>query len=255
MATIVTTNLLSTIAQMGLATLREKIELIKRTNREYEKAISATTKGSTVNVVVPAPITAVSVTPGGVHPNDTVAVTPTVVPITLDQWYRAAFAFSDKQAAQVDRGIVPMQIAEAIRGLVFKMETDVWLNYKKFYGYSGVAATTPFATDISEFLTAEKLANDQLMPVDRRALLMNTAANANWKGLRRNFDRNFQDVGVETAWTPFVPTHTSGTNTGSDINGAHATVGVKTLTIHGGALGTFVVGDVFTIAGFTQQYV
>jgi hypothetical protein len=254
MAVIVTSALLSTIAKMGLATLRESIQLVKRTNREYEKDISATTKGSTVNVVVPAPITAVSVTPGGVHPNDTVAVTPTIVPITLDQWYRAAFAFSDKQAAQVDRGIIPMQIQEAIRGLVNTIETNVWLNYKKFYGYAGVAGTTPFATDISEYLTAEKLANDQLMPSDRRALIMSTAANANWKGLRRTFDRNFEDVGVETVWTPFVPTHTAGANSGSDVNGAHATVGTKTITVHGGALGDFHVGDIITFSGHSQTY-
>jgi hypothetical protein len=254
MAVMVTTDLLSTIAKMGLATLRESIQLIKRTNREYEKDISATTKGSTVNVVVPAPITAVAVTPGGVHPNDTVAVTPTIVPITLDQWYRAAFAFTDKQAAQVDRGIVPMQIQEAIRGLVNKVEANVWLNYKKFYGYVGTAGTTPFATDLSTFLAAEKLANDQLMPVDRRVLIMDTAANANFKGLRRTFDKNFQDIGVDAVWSPFVPAHVAGTNSGSDINGAHATVGVKTLTVHGGALGDFHVGDVFTIAGDAQTY-
>lgn len=254
MAVMVTSDLLSTVAKMGLATLREQIQLVKRTNREYERDILAASPGSTVNVVVPAPITAVAVTAGGVHPNDTAAVTPTKVPVTLDQWYRAAFAFDDKQARQVDRGIIPMQIQEAIRGLVNKIETNVWLNYKKFYGYAGVAGTTPFATGIDEFLTAEKLANDQLMPGDRRALLLDTAANANWKGLRRNYDRNFADVGVEPAWTQHVPTHTAGTASGATTDTAGYAVGIKTVTLASAGTGTIVVGDIITFAGQTQTY-
>jgi hypothetical protein len=253
MAVIVTTDLLSTIARMGLASLREQIQLVKRTNREYERDISAATPGSTVNVVVPAPITAVSVTPGGVHPNDTAAVTPTIVPITLDQWYRAPFAFSDKQAVQVDRGIIPMQIQEAARGLANKIDVHTWLNYKKFYGFFGTPGTTPFSTDISEYLGAEKIANDQLMPGDRRALLMDTAANANWKGLRRNFDKNFDDVGVEAAWTQHVPTHTAGTwtNAGTTTGTNAAGQGVVNLT---GGTGSILVGDIVTFAGDTQTY-
>lgn len=255
MSTIVDTNLLSTIAQMGLATLREQIQLVRRTNREYESRITAASKGSTVNVIVPAPVTAVSVTPGGVHPNDTAAVTPTKVPITLDQWYRAPFAFTDKQAERVDNGIIPMQIQEAIRGLVNKIETNVWLNYKAFYGYAGVAGTTPFGTDVSEFLDAEKIANDQLMPLDRRALIMNTAANAKWRGLRRNFDTNFESVGVEPVWTQHVPSHTAGTwtNAGTADGTNAAGQGVVDLT---GGTGSILVGDVVTFAGAdTQTYV
>jgi hypothetical protein len=255
MALIVDTNLLNTIAQMGLASLREQIQIVKRTNREYERNIVAATPGTTVNVVVPAPITAVVVTPGGVHPNDTAAVTPTKVPITLNQWYRAAFDFSDKQAMQVDRGIIPMQIQEAIRGLVNTIESNVYLSYKAFFGYSGLAGTTPFGTDIGEFLTAERYANDQLMPLDRRALIMDTAANANWKGLRRTYDRNFGDVGVEPVWSPLTPTHTAGTwtNAGTTTGTNAAGQGVVNLT---GGTGSILVGDVVTFAGAdTQTYV
>lgn len=255
MALIVDTNLLNAVARMGLATLRESIQLVKRTNREYENDIAGATLNSTVNVIVPAPITAVNVTPSQVHPNDTVAVTPTKVPITLNQWKRAAFDFSDKQAKQVDRGIVPMQIQEAIRGLVNAIETDVWLNYKSFFGFSGVPTVTPFAADISEFLTAEKLANDQLMPGDRRALIMNTAANANWKGLRRTYDKNFGDIGVEPVWTQFVPTHTAGTASGATTNNAGYALGVQTVTLASAGTGTVLVGDVITFAGDTQTYV
>jgi hypothetical protein len=207
-----------------------------------------------VNVVVPAPITAVSVTPGGVHPNDTAAVTPTIVPITLTEWYRAPFAFSDKQAAQVDRGIVPMQMQEAIRGLVNKIESDVWLNYKKIYGYAGVAGTTPFATGVDEYLEADKIANDQVMPGDNRYLLFNTAANANWKRLQRTYDTSFANVGVEPAWTQHVPLHTAGTAVGATTDSTGYALGLKTITLASAGAGSILVGDVITFAGDSQTY-
>jgi hypothetical protein len=253
MATIVDTNLLSTIARMGLASFREKIGLVKRTNREYERDIMGATPGSTVNVIVPAAVSTVAVTPSHVPPG-AAAVTPTKVPITLDKWYRAPFAMDDKQFKQVDQGIVPMQIQEAIRSLANYIDGDVWLNYKKFFGYTGLAGTTPFGADVSEFLAADKLANDQLMPTDQRFLLTDTAANANWKGLRRNYDTNFADLGIDQSFANNVPTHTAGTwtNAGTTTGTNAAGQGVVNLT---GGTGSILVGDVVTFAGDTQTYV
>lgn len=258
MATIVDTNLLNTVAGMGLATLREVIQLVRRTNREYESDILAATPGSTVNVIVPAKITAVAVSPSHVPPG-AAAITPTKVPITLDQWYRAPFAFDDKQAKQVARGIIPMQIQEAIRGLANKIDTNVWATcYPKVYGYVGTAGTTPFGTDISEFLDAEKIANDQLMPPDRRALIMDTAANANWKGLRRNYDRNFVDVGVDAVWTNNVPTHTTTTNNNAfKVNQSSSptgyAVGDTAITVNTGT-GEINVGSIVSFSSHSQTY-
>lgn len=257
MATLVTTDVMSTIAAMGLATLREKIELVKRCNREYESEINSATPGSTVNVVVPARITTVAVTPSHVPPG-AAAATPTKVPITLDKWYRAPFAMDDKQMRQVNRGLIPMQVQEAIRSLANYIDVDVWLNYKKFYGYVGTAGTTPFGTDIAEFLDAEKIANDQLMPSDRRALLLNTAANANWKGLRRNYDRNFADIGVEQTWTNHVPTHTAGVNSNGFLVNQGTTptgydIGDTAITVDTGT-GEIVIGDILTFSSHSQTY-
>ena len=84
---------------------------------------------------------------------------------------------------------------------------------------------------------------------------MDTAANANWKGLRRNFDRNFDDVGVEEVWSQHVPTHTAGSyTTGYTATGTNA-LGATTVTTTGGALGTLLKGDIITFAGDTQPYV
>jgi hypothetical protein len=254
MATIVSTDLVNTVAAMGLASVREQIQLVKRTNREYERELLSATPNSTVNIIVPAAVTAVAVTPSHVRPGAS-AVTPTKVPVQLTEWYRTPFAFDDKQAKQVNNGIIPMQIEEAARGLVNAIEVDVWAkSYPKFYGFAGTAGSTPFAADVADYLLADKLANDQIMPGDRRALLMDTAANANWKGLRRNYDTNFEDVGVEPAWTQHVPRHVAGTASGATTDTTGYAVGLKTITLASAGTGSILVGDIITFAGDEQTY-
>lgn len=254
MAVLIDTNILNTVAAMGLATLREKLVHLPNTNRETEGQLVGATKNSTVNVIVPAEVTASPVTPSAVHPNDTPAVTPTKVPVMLTDHERAAFALTDKQQQQVAAGIVPMQVQEAVRGLANKIELSIAKQYKTFYGYVGVAGTTPFATDLSEFLSAEAVANEQLMPMDRRVLIMNSAASINFKGLRRTFDRNFEDIGARPEWSPFVQTHTAGTASGATTNTAGYALGVKTVTLASAGTGTILVGDIITFAGDTQTY-
>ena len=113
---LVTTNILNTVAAMGLSALREKIVMPRLVNRDYEEQISGAKKNATVNVSIPASITARTVAPDVVPPAVT-AVTPTVKAVTLDQWYEAPFAMDDKGLAQVQKGIVPMQITEAIKAI------------------------------------------------------------------------------------------------------------------------------------------
>jgi hypothetical protein len=261
--TVVTTSILNTVAAMGLATLRQQIQLVKRCNREYESEINAAKPGSTVNIVVPAAVSAAAVSPSYVPPGSA-QVTPSYVPITLNKWYRAPFAFDEKQLHQVDRGIIPMQINEAIKGLVNQIENDVWaVAYKKFYTAVGTAGTTPYGSDVKEFLDADKAANDNIMPIGDRFLINSTAAHANWIGLRRTYDTSFQRLDIDECWSQLVPTHTAGTYgetdkgtgaTGYQLNGVH-TLGATTLTVKGGTLGTILEGDVIAIAGSAQQYV
>ena len=67
-------------------------------------------------MAVPSAITTRSVTADVVPPAVT-AVTPTSVAITLDQWKEAPFAMSDQAISQVQQGIIPMQMSEAVKSL------------------------------------------------------------------------------------------------------------------------------------------
>ncbi|HUW57078.1 MAG TPA: hypothetical protein VMZ92_10615, partial [Planctomycetota bacterium] len=232
---LVTTNILGTTVAMGLNTLREQLALVHIANRDYEREITAQKRFATVNVSVPAAVAARVVAPDVVPPAVT-AVTPTSVPITLNQWYEAPFAMDDKGLAQVDRGILPMQAKEAIKGLANTIEDYLWSLYTTSYGYAGVAGTTPFATDLSDYLEARRVANTQLMDTVPRFMVINEVAEASALGLRAFQDASFRGdaegiingqigrkLGATWVMTQRVPTHTAGSygdgaNTGYQVD-------------------------------------
>ncbi len=189
---MVTTNVLQTLVAMGLRALRERVVLPQIVNRNVEGDIVGQKVGATVNVGLPAAVTTRAVVADVVPPAVT-AVTPTSVAVTLDQWQEAPFAMDDKGLAQVQRGIVPMQVSEAIKSLANTIDNFLWgLTHdgNGFFGYVGTAATTPFATDLTTLTQAIKLAEEQLMPIDVEDtfLIVNPAAKANMMLLRQVAD-------------------------------------------------------------------
>lgn len=258
-------NILSTIAAMGLETLRNQLVLARLVNREYESAITGQSKGATVNVVVPAAVTAVDVTAAATPPSTT-SVTPTVVAVTLDTHKEAPFFLTDFDLARVDKGIVPMQMKEAIAALAEAIENDLWNAAKLVYGFAGTPGTTPFATDLSAYLDARKIANINKMPMDPRFMIVDPAAESNALGLRAFQDASFRGdtegivngqigrkLGALWAMSQLVPTHTLGAAGTVLTDSASTFLGLK--TVHFDGLTTKPSpGDVFTVAGDTQTY-
>ena len=265
---MVTTNILSTVCAMGLATLRERLALVLVANREYERLITGASRFATVNVSVPAVVAARVVAPNVVPPAVT-AVTPTVVPVTLSQWYEAPFAMDDKGLAQVDQGIIPMQAKEAIKGLANTIEDYLWSLLQASVGnFAGTVGTTPFGTGLDDFLGADKVLNDFLTDTEDRYMILNTAAKANAMGLRAIQDASFRAntsnslitgeignvLGARWLMSQRVPNHTSGTcaGVGTTVTGVNA-AGAVTLALSGGASGTLIAGDIIKF-GATSPY-
>ncbi len=263
--------ILSTLAAMGLATLRENLVLARFANRQYENAIVGQSKNSTVNIVVPSAVAVQTVTPGATPPS-TATTTPTVVPVTLTEHEEAPFYLNDTDMMKVSMGIIPMQAAEAAKALANKVEQTLFANYTKFYGYAGTAGTTPYATDLSTFLAARRIAGNQLMPKQDRYNVIDTDAESNALGLRNFQDASFSSdpsvlmdgvigrkLGALWAASQLVPTHTAGTiTTGLAAKAATAqalgdTTIVCTTAASTGAC-ALVEGDIVTFAGHDQTY-
>lgn len=269
---LVTTNILQTVVSFALAALRERIVLARIANRDRQGDITGLNRNATVNISVPASITAQDVAPD-VVPQGVSAVTPTSIPLTLNRWKYAPFVIDDKGLAQVNRGIMPQQLGESVKAIVNAIELDAWslLNGASgFYGYSGVAGTTPFASDLAEYDAAVLQSDLQLMPRDmeRRYVILDpyahskaigTAAvqNAGWRGDPASIRTGEIGALLGANWTlsQHVPLHTAGTAAGATTNTAGYAVGVKTVTLASAGTGTILVGDVLTFAGDTQTYV
>ena len=256
---LVTTNVLSTLCAMGLATLRERLALVFVANREYERLISGATRFATVNVAVPAAVASRVVAPDVVPPSVT-AVTPTNVAVTLSQWYEAPFAMDDKGLVQVDNGIIPMQAKEAVKSIANTIEDYLWsLLAAKVSGYAGTAGATPFQQGLDDFLAADKILNDNLADPEDRFMIINTAAKASAMGLRAIQDASFRGnksnslisgeigdvLGARWLMSQRVPNHTAGTlaGVGTTVTGVNA-IGATVIALSGGASGTLIAGDV-----------
>lgn len=189
MANTVTEVLPKLLAQ-GLLALRQQSIMPRFVNRAYETM--AGEKGSTIDVPIPSAITIQPVSPGATPPS-TADVAPTKVAITLNKWNEAPFYLTDKDLLEVMTGTIPMQASEAVKAVANVVDTDILALYTGIYGYAGTAGTTPFANDLSEFLEADQVLNDQLANNDPRAVVLNARATGNAKGLRAIQDASWRN--------------------------------------------------------------
>jgi hypothetical protein len=267
---LITTNVVQTAVALSLDALRQQIALAKIVNRNYESRIGpGASQGSTVNVAIPSAITARAVVADVVPPAVT-AITPTSIAVSLDQWFESPFAMSDQAVSQVQQGILPMQMSEAVKSLANKIDDYIWglltAAANPIYGYVGTAGTTPFGSDTSAYLDARAVLNNQLAPMDNRYVILNADAEANALGLSAfNFSESGSKESIVAGaigykfganWLGMSQNTPSHSVTGAGtvlVNDASVSIGDLTLTWDGGGTAP-AAGDIFTVAGDTQTY-
>jgi hypothetical protein len=258
--------LLPKLIARGLLALRQEARMARLVNRAYE--LTPGTKGSTVTIPVPTAVAVQDVAPANIPP-----ATPdteiTDVQLPVDQWKEAAFYLTDKDIVEIDaqENYLPMQASEAIKALANTVDSAILALYKDVYGFAGTPGVTPFAADVSEYLAARKVLNDQLAPMDPRFAVIDTAAEANALGLRAFQDASFagsidgivngqihNKLGARWSMNQNMPTHTTGAAGVALIdNVAGYAPGVNLIHLDGLTTEPS-QGDVFTIAGHAQTY-
>ncbi len=258
-------NIAPTLLKEGLLALRENS--IMASQCQFDVSKEAAKRGATINVEIPYAVPAQEVDVSSA--NTPTPLIPTVVPVTLDQWYEATFSMSDKDLTEVENGIFPMSASEAVKSLANKIDVNGLNLYKDVYGYHGSASATPDAT--ADITGSRKVLNDQLAPLGSRTLLLDSAVET--KMLELAAFTSFEQVGETTAlregslgrkygfdihMDQNMPSHTRGAIGNGDmtVNGVNA-VGATSVSIAKavGASWSAVKGDLFTIAGFDQPYV
>jgi len=261
-----TTNVLPKLLAQGLLALRQNAVMPRLVNKDYETMAAG--RGAVINVPIPSAIAARTVTPANAFATN-VDFAPTVALVTLDFWKEAPFQFSDKDAAEVMEGTLPMQASEAIKSLANAVDEYIISKSTGIYGTVGTAGTTPFDSSLTAAAAARVLLNKQLAPMtDRRGvidpdaegkLLLNTQVLQTDQrgdtggiingviGGKLGIDWYMNQNITGQAFTPGTAWITGWLSDGS------AAVGVSTLAVTFTSSGTVKVGDVFTIS--SQQYV
>lgn len=266
-------NTLTAIAPVllreGLLALRENS--IMASQCQFDVKDEAAQKNATIDVELPFAVPAQEIDVSTA--NTATALVPTVVPVTLDQWYESKFSMSDKDIAETKNGLIPMSASEAVKSLANKIDATALALYKDIYGQHGTAGTAPSA--VGDITGSRKVLNSQLAPLGDRTLLLDTEAEA--KMLELSIFTSFNQVGNTKALTEGslgakygfdihmdqnMPTHTKGTldpTAGQTIQmNAEVVAGLSTVVFKSSdatMTGTLTKGDLITFANHDQSYV
>lgn len=162
------------------------------------------------------------------------------------------------------------QIAQAMRTLTNEIEIDLGVEaYTNASRAVGTAGTTPFASDFDLVAEARQILVDNGAPINdgRTSLVLGTPAGTNLRNLAQlqkaneaGSDRMLRQgtlldlQGMMLRESAGTASHTKGTATGLDANGAHA-IKATTVALDGGDGGSLLTGDVVTFAGDANKYV
>lgn len=261
MASNVITDVIPKLLAQGLVTLRENCVMPRLVN-SYTSFIAGK-KGQTVDVPIANAMTPTAVTPANVAPNAQ-AVVPDTIPVTLDQWYENPFDLDDKQMEEAMDGVIPMQAAEAVKGLCNLVDQQLLALYLGSYLTVGTAGQVPFAT-IDDATNIAAVLNQQLAPNDEnRHVVLDPFAQAKAIGLTQFANSEFSGsvdairegrlnvkLGMNWWMNQQIPIHVrNALGTGAlTVNGVNA-LGATSVSIAkaAGASWSAKLGDVITIA-------
>jgi len=260
-----TSAVMHKILAKGLLALREQAIFPRLVNGDY--STQAAEKGDTIDVPLSASQTAYNVSPSTYLSATDKA--PSKVQIQLNNWKGTNFYLTDKEMVELDRNehFIPLQMSEAVRALANSMNTSLHDQYTGVYGFAGTAGTTPFASTVAGATDSRKILNQQLAPRENRRAILDFSAEANALALSPFSDAEKvmssevkiegeigRKYGIDWAADDGVQTHTAGTVASITVGSTTAANSSTVMVKGAGALGTLVVGDVFSIAGNSQTY-
>lgn len=233
-------------------------------------------KDQTISYPIVGTMAAADVTPAATSSSGTDR-TITAGSMTISKVRKVTFNWTGEEQRSLSNGdrpqlnnILANQFAQAFRTLANEIEADLWAAaYKGSSRGYGTAGTTPFATagDLSDFAGVRQILDNNGAPQSDLHLVVGSAAMAKLRGvqsvlfkvneagtsdfLRMGILGEVMGLNIHNSYP--ITTHTKGTGTSYQLNGALA-VGDTTVTVDTGS-GTLLAGDIITIAGTSDKYV
>lgn len=240
-------------------------------NRGYDTEFRK--QGDTINVPSFTSPAVQNVTAGRGNENTPTDITGSNVAITLDAWKEVKIQFTDLELKKIEEGRPSEALEKAVIALADHVDTFI-LSDMAVKGYGAVGTAGSAFSDPATLVDARTLLGNNNVPMRNRNVSINpTVAGAFIKDTNLSESDKFGgsevlkdaiigrlygfDIAETNNLTDFVGgTLSDGTNKAALVGTAGAAVGATSITLDETTLtGTVVEGDIFTIAGDTQQYV
>lgn len=260
-----------------IPTLYESLDIVSREMVGFIPSIAMDANaeraavGQQILIPIAPPTAPVNITPGVTSPNSGDQIIGNT-PLSIQFAQAAPFRWNGEEQAGLRSGpgynsIKNDQILQAFRALTNAVELSVAQTaYAGASRATGVAGTTPFASDLSATALARQILADNGSPLADIHLTMNSTAGAKMRTLTQLTKANeaaddtllrqgvLLDVhGFEIRESAQVMPVTKGTGTGYVTSGAQA-IGSLNVVLATGT-GTVLAGDVVTFAGDSNMYV
>lgn len=271
------TSVIPTIFAKAMLALRPYVGLPRLVNTDFSR--ESAMRGSTISIPIASAGTVKTVSPSST-PGTADDSTMAAAQVVLDQWKYVDFVLTDKDVAnmEAETNFIPPVMSEKLKTLTNDINSYIGGLLRGCYNSVGVPATTPFASSSDLLVDARKLLTDTYTPPDNRFGLFDSAAAAKmlklaeFKNQYQSGDPNVMMKGLlgekfgfqlyenQNVYSFDGTTLSAGALTVNGVNAiaAGSTDGGRNGTISlakATNTGTLTAGTVFTIAGFTQQYV
>lgn len=260
------TSVIPTLYAQGLESLRSMCIMPRVVLNDFGEEVRE--QGEAIQIPMPSAMTTTQIVPAAFAP-DPPNIAPTTAIIPLNNWEEASFVLTEKEYAQIVRGIVPLQLSSAVQTLAASVNASIFANYTSVGNAVGVAGVTPFATGIKQATDAGVyLDNNYALQRDRAIVLDPTGYGQaeqlpNFAYYMYSGDKDTVNSGIIRDKFGFdwhkdqqVPYQIAGTLTGTLTASGAQGAGNTSITVATGTGSSFApnVGDIITFAGDTQTY-
>ena len=278
MANIIDSVLFDRLYAMAFQAFRQKLSVVNCCTR-YDSMYDMTRgyeKGNSVVIPIPAlfgDATVEDIVPGPTPPAGT-DINPRFAQVNLDFYKKVSYHFTDQELAFLQSGTMSNQMSASIDALAGTIARTIWANHVNAYQTVGSSGIPLLTSDTGVIQDARAILSSQGVPDNDRHLLLGPFTHANAIGLPV-FQQYLQygsreallnadiprALGFDWYEDNYLPAFVGGTlDNGAGktalVNDPAVAVGQNTIVLDDTILtGTLLVGDIFTVAGDSQQYV
>ena len=230
--------------------------------------------GQNVRVFVAPASSMTDITPG-VTPPDDGDQTIGNVNMTITKAKRSPIRWNGEQTLGINNGgpgtsaIIQNQVAQSIRVIVNAMEADAAALVLQASRATGIAGTSPFASNLTDTAQCRKILSDNGAPLSDLHMIIDTTSGAAMRTLtqltkaneaatdstlRQGVLLDIHGFAIRESAQILTPAIGTSNNAGTSNSAGYA-IGSTAITMVAAGTGTILAGDIVTFTGDTNKYV